>query len=389
MPITSISLEALRKPTPISFILYSADISRPRQFIALSYMWGTEEATQVILINGQSFLVRRNLWEFLVRIQRADVKYRVPIWIDAICIDQNDVLERNHQVSLMGLIYSNARLVISWLGLNDEKYTQGLDWWQELRSLRRQNSQGWPKTTIPWSQLIALYYHEYWTRTWVIQEVVLPHDVEIWVGTRTMNHQVLAWIAETLPLRLSRTTGRNEILDTPAMSIMTRRALHHSQQCTVSKRPQTDLLNLLDISKTSFCQDVRDRVFAIISLIDAEQRAELNIMPNYSQSALQLCRNIDKKVQKYIIHHGLEPYVEYLHLLHEVLEIPDSVDVRPSWRMTSGHNERQVILLPKYTDATGYVYGAIGDKRSQTEREEEAKERLEQGGGVSLLFAHW
>jgi hypothetical protein len=71
-------------------------------------MWGAEEATQVILINGQSFLVRRNLWEFLVRIQRADVKYRVPIWIDAICIDQNDVLERNHQVSLMGLIYSEA-----------------------------------------------------------------------------------------------------------------------------------------------------------------------------------------------------------------------------------------------------------------------------------------
>jgi hypothetical protein len=289
-------------------------------------------------------------------------------WIDALCIDRSEISERNHQGSLMGEIYTNARLVISWLGSSDDRYTKGLDWWEELWRLRRRNSQAWPQTTIPWSELIELYHHEYWTRTWIIQEVVLPPDVEIWIGSRTLNHSALSWIAETLPVRISRKTGRNEIPDTPAMLIMTRRALHHhNRHSTVDsgwQEPRTDLLNLLEISKASFCQEVRDRVFAILSLINPEQRAELDIVPDYSRTALQLCRSIDQKVQRYILQHQLEPYVEYLDLLHQVLDIPDDEDVRPSWRITSSHSERQVKLLPKYTDAVGSAYGTIGDRRA-------------------------
>ncbi|KAH7361167.1 hypothetical protein BKA66DRAFT_396649, partial [Pyrenochaeta sp. MPI-SDFR-AT-0127] len=42
------------------------------------------------------------------------------LWVDAICIDQNDLIERNHQVGLIGQIYSNATLVLTWGGKSDE-----------------------------------------------------------------------------------------------------------------------------------------------------------------------------------------------------------------------------------------------------------------------------
>jgi hypothetical protein len=364
---TSTSLSSLQRPAQISCILYSVNLITRPPFVALSYMWGTDSATKEILINSKCFLVRQNLWDFLVRMQQAEMRYRVPLWIDAICIDQSEITERNHQVSLMGEIYTNARLVISWLGLSDGRYRQGLEWCEQLWSLRHRNSQAWPHTTIQRYDIIRLYDDEYWSRTWIIQEVVLPPDVEIWIGARRINHRVLNWIAETLPGNFRGLGSRNGIMQTPAMLLMTRRAFHHNQRNTVHSslhKPHGDLLNLLEISKASFCIDVRDRVFAILSLIDPEQRADLNIVPDYNMTALQLCRTIDRKVQRYILQHQLEPYVEYLHLLHQVLDISDDEDVRPLWQITNLQSERQVKLLPRYPSTQGDAHGAIGDKRT-------------------------
>ena len=47
-------------------------------------------------------------------------------WIDAICIQQSDVSERNHQVRMMGLIYKRAAFVLAWLGMDCEKALQQL-----------------------------------------------------------------------------------------------------------------------------------------------------------------------------------------------------------------------------------------------------------------------
>jgi hypothetical protein len=269
----------------------------------------------------------------------------------------------------MGEIYTNAKLVISWLGSSADKYTKGLEWWEELWSLRSRNSKAWPRTTIHRHDVVRLYDDEYWSRTWIIQEVVLPPDVEIWIGARRINHRVLNWIAETLPDNFCGLGSSNGIMQTPAMLIMTRRAFHHNQRNNMMQssahKPHSDLLNLLEISKASFCMDLRDRVFAILSLIDPEQRADLNIVPDYNMTALQLCRNIDRKVQRYILQHELQPFVEYLDLLHQVLDIPDDEDVRPPWKITSLQGERQVKLLPKHVGTRGGAYGAIGDEPTE------------------------
>ena len=84
----------------------------------LSYNWGPADPRYTIRINGLDFQVRQNLQDFL-NIARAALSER-PLWVDAICIDQENIAERNHQVRLMGTIYGKAQSVIVWLGCANE-----------------------------------------------------------------------------------------------------------------------------------------------------------------------------------------------------------------------------------------------------------------------------
>lgn len=85
----------------------------------LSYVWGTSESQQGIYIDGKAFAVRPNLFDAIRRL-RTRRDGRDAIWMDAICIDQNDPVERSHQVALMSRIYTQCRKVLVWLGEPDQ-----------------------------------------------------------------------------------------------------------------------------------------------------------------------------------------------------------------------------------------------------------------------------
>jgi hypothetical protein len=76
-------------------------------------MWGEPGAEKSILLNDRSFMVRTNLWNFLdvARRKHNDIE----LWIDALCINQEDDQEKGHQVAMMGRIYSQAVSVLIWL----------------------------------------------------------------------------------------------------------------------------------------------------------------------------------------------------------------------------------------------------------------------------------
>lgn len=85
----------------------------------LSYRWGDPYPEGSILIGGKRFRVRQNLLDFLalghLTAQFSSMTLG-PLWIDALCINQNDTAERNHQVGQMGEIFSSAITVNLWLG---------------------------------------------------------------------------------------------------------------------------------------------------------------------------------------------------------------------------------------------------------------------------------
>ncbi|KAK8115756.1 hypothetical protein PG984_012258 [Apiospora sp. TS-2023a] len=95
------------------------------QFDALSYTWNIDPRDRIIfseqlqdqraiIVNDSHFNPQGNLYVALEALRHDGQS--IPIWIDAICIDQYNDVEKGHQVNFMSRIYSSAQTVHAWLG---------------------------------------------------------------------------------------------------------------------------------------------------------------------------------------------------------------------------------------------------------------------------------
>ena len=135
--------------TPISCSLIHASLDQKLPpYFALSYTWGNPENTALISVDGVLISITQNLHDALARLQHHRFFDR-PIWIDALCINQADVSEKNVQVPLMSRIYSMAECVIIWLG-PDRDYGA-------LRSIATLGVLFRQQVNVRWS---TEYYHE-------------------------------------------------------------------------------------------------------------------------------------------------------------------------------------------------------------------------------------
>ncbi|KAF2686157.1 hypothetical protein K458DRAFT_208860 [Lentithecium fluviatile CBS 122367] len=103
---------------PIRCEIIDYSLSSPRRashlYECLSYVWGSPENKQRIFVNDACLDVTRNLHSALIHLRDSDLP-RV-MWVDAVCIDQENLKERGQQVQFMALIYAYAAKVVVWLG---------------------------------------------------------------------------------------------------------------------------------------------------------------------------------------------------------------------------------------------------------------------------------
>lgn len=171
--------------------LSTASLDQNPAFTALSYVWGDPSATKPITVDGEPFDVTLNLEEGLRAIRERGMS-RV-LWIDAICINQKDVNEKNVQVPQMGRLYSNAPEVLAWLGPSSPNIGFFVSWirahaksrhiaasayWLKLkalsvfsRSMQRKRNLALVRAYKGFLELLAL---SYWDRVWTFQEYLLP-----------------------------------------------------------------------------------------------------------------------------------------------------------------------------------------------------------------------
>ncbi|KAH7129923.1 heterokaryon incompatibility protein-domain-containing protein [Dactylonectria estremocensis] len=170
------------------------------RYEALSYTWGAPKGTRPILCMGQTILVTPNCESALVHL-RQSFKPR-NLWIDAICIDQQSVSEKNQQVPLMGDIYRCASTSILWLGpANNPKFSaalrhaarygaagQGVR--RAFRTIRPSKSSGehesqWEARILSVGEsekIVALCANEWFFRMWTIQEFLLSKSAVFMMG---------------------------------------------------------------------------------------------------------------------------------------------------------------------------------------------------------------
>ena len=152
---------------------------------ALSYEWGLpSDDDPIILMDSFPVRIRTNLHEALKMIRLPDGD--VWMWIDALCINQEDPQERGHQVSMMDGIYSSAEIVIVWLG----EARDGSDFAMETFAKPSKLPQLIKKRSFQESQrqaLVSLAYRSYWSRVWVLQEIYLARSFVVRCGCKCIS----------------------------------------------------------------------------------------------------------------------------------------------------------------------------------------------------------
>ena len=118
IPRREIRLLTLFRPSPslaqVECEVHVVSLQDSPRYDALFYVWGDPQLTEPIKVNGHQVQVTLNLAYALEQPRHAFDT--VELWVDTLCINQNEVIEKNHQLPLMGEIYSKTSQIIVWLG---------------------------------------------------------------------------------------------------------------------------------------------------------------------------------------------------------------------------------------------------------------------------------
>ncbi|KAF2839922.1 HET-domain-containing protein [Patellaria atrata CBS 101060] len=174
--------------------LENYELSHAPAYEVLSYCWGPDEGQNQVIVNsffGVGLLrIRPNLREALLRLRFPDLHRR--LWIDAICINQEDNDEKGVQVQMMRDIYGHANRTIVWLGVGDETTNATFELAKRISIVRAQDDSalgdvfghsyrmGQSKerdvsergiiAQSAWEGLERVYSSDWFSRIWVVQE---------------------------------------------------------------------------------------------------------------------------------------------------------------------------------------------------------------------------
>ena len=218
------SLSQAKSGTEWTLTIVALDASPP--LAALSYLWGEAAETVTIKINGQSMPVTANLASALRHVEQ-HWRQRFPgrdvaefhLWVDAVCINQSDIAEREQQVKLMGQLYSTAELVMGSLGPSSDAIRVAIDTlhlvhdevgqldddesesleanlnWMQTHATLTDADVGLPGDQFDanksWRMLHEFLYLPYWRRAWVVQEIVLAKALTFFSEAQALDPDAL------------------------------------------------------------------------------------------------------------------------------------------------------------------------------------------------------
>lgn len=251
-----------QKDQPLNCDLFVDILKRRMGFEALSYVWGDSEATKELQINGQPFTVRENLYGALRRLRHLS-KQRI-LWVDAICINQEDDLEKGHQVDMMSRIYTFATTVIAWLG--DVHPRQNACCTDILNHLRKESDQlPMPRGTSTKEDYLQvgsqIFDSPWFSRVWIVQESVLPRDLRVTIGPGDVSFQDM----------LDNSTSFIRFLNREGLNLRYNyfNSIHYMRrQKTYPSGVGVSLLKIIRDTWGRQATDPRDKVYALLGAVN-------------------------------------------------------------------------------------------------------------------------
>lgn len=206
------------------------------------------------------------------------------LWIDAICLNQKNIQERNHQVKQMYEIYRSARSVLVWLGANTALINNWLS--SFVDSSCQHHSYG--KATrlqCAWNDIALDHFLqlEYWSRAWIVQELLAAKDISLLYG-----QFVIPWIVFWCNCAI--TKGERQLSLTKAYR-------HYRRTNWVLKR--LDFESALTKFNRLNCQDARDRIYSLLSVIESADGFEIDYSENVAQLAVRAALYFGRSVHSF------------------------------------------------------------------------------------------
>ncbi|KAF5602834.1 het-6-heterokaryon incompatibility [Fusarium subglutinans] len=365
-----------------------------QRFWALSYVWGARENPATILLNDQPFSITRNLYNALYQYRRhAFHGYnsdKAMIWVDAICINQNDQVEKSIQVPRMSEIYGHCERVLAWLGpvgsdeeLNVSRLAERLKHFhspadsgsQDLSEderitafMQAGRSDESPATEVESVRdaLRSIGHRPWFRRVWILQEAVLAKKQPILLcGPHELGYEIFfkTWVLMLDPSEdgqllysfMAKNPVRFKAIELVYKNILQSRSEMAPEQAkgSVSQEKQCalDIVKLLNETTELEATVAHDRLYALIGLLACDPLPPA-LQPDYTQSFEELCY----KFTMFILEQTQDIRVLNLGTVGNLPAVPSwTPDLRNSWTARSN-----------LTPSPGKCFNVSGDGRTLT-----------------------
>jgi hypothetical protein len=278
-------------------------------FEALSYTWGEENADGRVVVNGTLYHVHRNLEAALRRLRALpETEYGMKYWIDALCINQKNIPERNAEVKRMREIYKRAWSIVVWLGEGSEDRDKACDCISGMGHLHSGvytqifvDEFGDLYGNLKWKPLMDLLGEPYWKRVWIIQELAMNHQNTLFIyGERAVFRKELEitldyCMNDNLLIQKWLDAESDDSADEDQENLYRffRRILslleldgHRTNGLPVD--------NVLILAQEASSKDMRDKVYGILGLLP--NTLSSRIQPNYDLCVVEIVQDFSQNL---------------------------------------------------------------------------------------------
>lgn len=283
-----------------------ASLKSHPEYMALSYAWGDSDDTAPIQVNGYRFDVTSSLHGALVALRK---RHKHPLlWVDAVCINQQNKEEQSHQVSMMTQIYSQAKSVAIWLGPEADNSEHAISLLRDVSDIahdpRAMNhllaSRG---DQMRFTALVDLFERDYWDRLWVVQEVLNARSVTVYCGNTSLPWRVYVDASDAFKRHEEQlkqylpSTGNNKVIP-----LVSQQQFQYSVVLAfkgpaslerLRQEPDAEPISLLSVlcnCRLKLSSEPRDKVFGVLGILP--QEFKYNFPPNYSASLREVYTNV-------------------------------------------------------------------------------------------------
>lgn len=285
-------------PTQCAFEITDLE-GNTSEYEAVSYCWGPpvngwQIYDEKVQLSGIEETIKGNLADALRRFRHPDRERR--LWVDALCINQADNVERTQQVAMMAKVYSKAARTLVWLGEDTEEFDgavvinscKAIDVdgpsWAYMSATDRDlwiEQQGQAlgsvlKASSPWrsasAQKVKMFseleyliasaaqtfiHRRYFTRRWILQEIFNSKSTIVQCGEHSIGWEPLIKGCKRLPIEMQRPAPVDPGMDMVQVGV-------YLEALDIYTSPALDLMWCLKYFGQSECSDPRDRIYALL-----------------------------------------------------------------------------------------------------------------------------